>query len=369
MRRVLSTLLPMASDGVGPSFTCTRLLQGTERAGQPTALYVNRFRMEAEGVPVHAMLPGMLARLPYRFLHRPASALLERWYLASLSDSDIAYLWPSASLAAHREAQRRGVPILLEGINTRMAAAKQVLDVAYDAFGAPPGHGITQVRIDEEEEKLSLASAIFAPSPAVEAALKDADLQVLPASYGVDPSPVPPIRTASSEGPVDFVFCGYACVRKGIHHLLDIWPQMPKGARLRLVGRIEPVIVERYGDLLNSDQVLSVGFSRDVPGEFAQSDVFVFPSLEEGDPLVSYEAARAGLPLVASPPGAGRIGADTGCVQLVESPEALLERCLALYEDPDLRRDWGQRAQAAVAEYSWDKAAARRVEILREISL
>ena len=38
--------------------------------------------------------------------------------------------------------------------------------------------------------------------------------------------------------------------------------------------------------------------------------MFVFPTLEEGDPQVTYEAAGCGLPILTTPMGAGRLIED-----------------------------------------------------------
>ena len=355
-------LLPMAVDGIGPSFTCLKLVEGALEAGGDVELLVNRSRLPLPAPSVRALLQGPLAYLPHRMVQGPASRVLERWYLSRLRPGDIAWLWPAVSLRTHEIVARRGNPIVLEGINTRMKAAKAVLDAAYDAFGAPPGHGITEARIAEEEAKLALATTIFAPSPGAEQALVGSPLEgrFLRSSYGVDTRTIPPPRTPGAH--VTFLFCGYVCVRKGAHHLLDVWPRMPKDARLRLVGRIEPVIAERYRDLLASDQVQTVGFTRDVTSHYQASGVFVFPSLEEGDPLVTYEAALHGLPIVTSAPGAGRIGAERNCAIVVEPSdrEALLEALLGLYRSAELRADWGDRGRAAVTDYDWNRVGATR---------
>jgi glycosyltransferase involved in cell wall biosynthesis len=367
----LRTLLPMACDGVGPSYICFRLVEGAWRAGAPADLFVNRRRIPAGPMPMHASMPGPLAALPHGWVQRPASWLLEQRYRRSIREGDIAYLWPAVSLETHRILHAAGVPIVLEGINTRMAAAKAVLDAAYDAFGAPPGHSITQARIDEEDEKYALATTIFAPSPGVERALAGTALadRFLPSSYGVDTTMAPPRASSEKRGTIEFLFCGYACIRKGVHHILDIWPKMPTTARLRLVGAIEPVVAERYRDLLGGERVETLGFVKGPWQAYAEADVFVFPSLEEGDALVTYEAALHGLPIVATPAGAGRIGAETGCALTVPpgDPEALLETLLALHDDPGHRAAAGAASREAVGRYDWNAVGARRARMLCDL--
>lgn len=373
---MIRTLLPMAADGIGPSHTCAQLADGMVRAGADLDLMVNRIRTEHSAARILTALPGPLAHLPYRITSAPATALLERWYLNRTRPGDIAWLWPSVSLRTHEVLAERKVPIVLEGINTRMAHAKPILDAAYDAMGAPPGHGISQARIDEEEEKLALATTIFAPSDVVEQALVNSPLEgrFLRSSYGVDLAPAPsrgtgPKPARAPGAPVTFLFCGYVCVRKGAHYLLQIWNRMPPGARLKLVGRIEPLLADRYADVLASDRVEAVGFTRNVDVHYASADVFVFPSLEEGDPLVSYEAALHGLPSVTSFAGAGRMGIEKATATVIDpkDPDVLEAALLSLFHDPERRQAEGAAAAAAVMDYSWQKVGARRSEVMKPL--
>lgn len=282
---------------------------------------------------------------------------------------DIAYLWPAVSLETHRILHKRGIPIVLEGINTRMASAKQILDAAYKALGAEPAHGITEARIAEEEKKYTYASAIFTPSHNVETALKGSSLEhrFISASYGVDTTKASPERNYADHGrSLTFLFCGYACVRKGVHFLLEAWKRFHGPHKLQLVGKVEPLIAERYADVLESDRVETVGFVKNVHPWFAGADIFVFPSLEEGDPLVTYEAALHGLPIIASPMGAGRIGEVPGTVTVVEPRDegALLNAMETLAGSRSIREQLGRAARAAAMEYDWNLVGAKRAEDL-----
>jgi glycosyltransferase involved in cell wall biosynthesis len=276
-------------------------------------------------------------------------------------------------LKTHEIVARRGNPIILEGINSRMAHAKQILDEAYDAFGAPPAHGITEARIAEEDEKIALAATIFAPSALVETALAETPLEsrFLRSSYGVDTSRRRPSRTRpvpkGENDPVVYMFCGYACVRKGIHHLLDIWPQMPRNAYLKLVGQIEPVIAERYANVLASDRVETTGFTSDPALHYAEADIFVLPSLEEGDPLVSYEAAFFGLPSVTSHIGGGRLGEEHPDIRSLVEPadsDAFEAALVALHVDAERRVETGRASAEVARAYDWMRVGAKRLQML-----
>lgn len=360
----IRTLLPMACDGVGPSETCLNLARGATRAGYWVDIFANRSRIRNPSVPMTLALPGPFAQLPHRWIADSASRRTERQFLAAVRPGDIAYLWPAASLEAHRTLYDRGIPIVLEGINTRMAAAKRILDAAYEAFGAPPAHGITQARIEEEEEKYHYASAIFAPNRHVAEELAGSPLEdrIIPASYGVDTSKGSTGRRYEEKGGLTFMFCGYACIRKGAHLLLEAWKRIPAPHKLQLVGRIEPVIAERYHDLLASDKVEVVGFVNDVHSWFERADVFVFPSLEEGGPQVTYEAAVHGLPIIASPMGSGRMSEEEGTMIVVDpqGDAALEEALLRVIESSETREQLGRTAQACVPRFDWDRVGAKR---------
>ena len=362
--RRIQTLLAMGCDGVGPSQTCLNLMRGAVAGGFDATVFANRCRVTTPGVPIVSSIPAPFDRLPARLTGKTASRRIEQLYLDALAPGDIAYLWPAVSLETHRILHERGNPIVLEGINTRMSHAKRILDAAYADFGIPPSHGITQARIAEEERKYEVADAIFAPNRHVEEALAGSPLENrwIPTSYGVDLSKASRPRSYPRKDALTFMFCGYACVRKGVHLLLDAWKTMPKTHKLQLVGRIEPVIAERYRDLLDSDRVELVGFVDDVHAWFAKADVFVFPSLEEGGPQVVYEAAIHGLPMVVSSMGAGRMGETENALLCVDPTKAdrFAEALHRIAESADLRETLGLTARRTVPAFDWNRVGADR---------
>lgn len=369
INRRIRTLLPMACDGVGPSQTCLDIARGMQAAGADIDVFVNRISVPKGRLPVKSLLSGPFSRIPYPWTKGILTRILEEWYLHNTRETDVAYLWPGTSIRVHREIHRRSIPIVLEGINTRMKHAKSVLDAAYEELGATPAHNITEQRIQEEEEQLSLATSILAPSPAVESALRGHPIasRVISSSYGTHvPSRLPPLASSRRQSEVVFLFCGYACVRKGIHHLLTVWPRMPSTARLRIVGRIEPLIAEKFSRVLSSGQVELTGFVNDVAAEYAAADVFVLPSLEEGDPLVTYEAAVRGLPLLVSAMGAGRLVHASWVIEPSNQDE-LLHALSAVHLSRCLRQKLGERAQAAVTAHDWTVVGEKRLRGISQL--
>lgn len=355
-------------DVVGVGGTCRAILASAVAAGYRADLMTARFVGERpEGLRVVDGGPRLIRRLP--FGRRLSDRGLHRRYLDALEEGDIAYLWPSVPVSVYERLARRGVTIVTESVNSRMAAAKPVLDAAYEALGLPPAHGITELRIAIQNLRQVLCTAIFAPSPATERAFAGTPVadRIIPTSYGTHvPKSLPdrPARVASQ--PVTFLFLGSVCVRKGAHLLLDAWRRPPPGARLRLVGEVEPAIRARFADVLDSESVTAVGFSHDVPGELRAADVAVLPSLEEGDPIATYEAASYGIPMIASEVGAGRIGAETGVVDIVDphDVDAFRDRLRVFAGDEELRRIRGAFARAASFAYDWSRVGPDRFDRL-----
>ncbi|MGL4279136.1 MAG: glycosyltransferase family 4 protein [Albidovulum sp.] len=358
-------------DASGLSQTCWSILEGLSRSGGPVRLHAPMLRLPAPGAtPVRTVLPQLAAGLPFEPL-RPFLQRMVHWqFLSAIRQGEVAYLWPSVPLRTFEAMARRGIPIVTEAVNTRMAKAKEVLDAAYDALGAPPQHGITPERIAMQETRNALCAAIFVPSPAVEDSYRGTSYaaRTIPASFGTWVPETLPERPGAGARPVRFLFVGRDAVRKGLHHLLDAWRQAPRQAELRIVGEISKLIWERYGDVLNLPSVSVAGFKSDMEREYLAADVAILPSLEEGDPIATYEAASYGIPVIASVPGAGRFGAETGLVEIVEplEIEALRAAIHRFAGDEELRRDLGARSRAASFAYDWSRVAPARFEKLSD---
>lgn len=359
----------------GTSRTCWSILQAASDAGYSSVLHTPFLRSGgAAGFPVSTVVPAMLGRrLPYAAQRSYAQMALRRQVLSSAGTGDIAYLWPGVALGTFEAVARRGIPIVTEAVNTRMAEAKEILDAAYDALGAAPDHGITRTRIEMQEARNALCAAIFVPSPVVEASYRGTGYsdRLIATSFGTWIPPLPAVRLPARDPgrPTRFLFVGRDDVRKGLHHLLDAWRSPPPNAELRIVGEISPLIRRLYADVLDQRSVSAAGFQSDVAGEYRNADVAVLPSLEEGDPIATYEAAAHGLPVIASIPGAGRIGAETGVIDIVNpgNVEELRAKLASYVSNEEFRRDRGAQSRRAALGYDWALVAPRRFKRLFEV--
>ena len=369
----IHALMSKPCAGVGVGATCRALLQGALIAGHRPELFTSRDDAHnAEPFPLHSYAPGLLRLLPHRLSRRVTVPRAHLDFARHLPLADVAYLWPSVPTGVFRAVRDVERPLVGEAINTRMADAKPILDAAFESLGVRPSHRISDARIRVEAENLALMDYIFSPSPATDASLARglAHHRILPSSYGVWVPPHLPARRAKATGePVTFLFVGLSCIRKGLHHLLEVWKDVPKNAHLRIAGMNQPELWNLFADVFAQENVSATGFTPHVVAEYTKADALVLPSLEEGDPLVIYEAAARGLPVLASQVGSGRIGAETGAIHTLDTANvaALRQAVETFTRHEDLRRDWGDRARAASFHYDWSKVAARRFALLAKV--
>lgn len=169
-------------------------------------------------------------------------------------------------------------------------------------------------------------------------------------------------RRERGAGPDDLILVFVALghfERKGLALVLEAM-RLLGDSRLKLwvVGG-QPDLVQAWRTRVErmglEDQVLFFGMQRDVRPFLWAADVFVFPSIYEVFPLVSLEAAAAGLPLIATPLyGVEEFMRDGETGFVVErSVKGVLQgvrRILAL--TPEKRVEMGALARKAVAQYS-----------------
>lgn len=114
-----------------------------------------------------------------------------------------------------------------------------------------------------------------------------------------------------------------------------------------------------------SDRIILTGFLKGeaLSQAYAAMDVFVLPSIYETYGKVIFEAMAAGLPVIGRP-GDWKTSFtsipemihphETGLIMHEHDPEDLSEKLLWMAQYPKRRRDMGKRAQASMANHSWD---------------
>ena len=368
--KMLLTYFPLYQDGGGHGATCLALCEHMRGAGLDVEVHCPSSTAGGRREFTRDAVPGWLRPLVYRIDPTGGLAVqaLRYRYRRALPRADASYIWAASPEAIYVDVKARGLPLFVERINCLRTTARPILDEAYRRAGLPPAHGLTDSAMEEELRKLSMADWIFSPSPMVARSLADAGIplaKILPTSYGWSPERMMAVAQERPQNrPVEFLFVGSVCIRKGAHILLDAWARASTGGRLSLYGKVQREIEEVSGPLLSRPDVRTPGFTRDIAQVFADSDVFAFPTLEEGGPQVTYEAAAHGLAILTSPMGAGAIVRD-GIEGIVVDPsdrEGWIEQIRRLADDPGLRSRLGEAARLRAQEFTWKRVGERRRE-------
>jgi len=113
-------------------------------------------------------------------------------------------------------------------------------------------------------------------------------------------------------------------------------------------GALRSELETRARELGICDRVFFTGWRRDLPRVYADLDVLVVSSDNEGTPLAAIEAMAAGCPVVATcvggMPDVVRHG-ETGMLVSPRSPQELAAGILAVIQDRGLRAGLGEKAR------------------------
>lgn len=359
---------PVPLAGTWVSHIAISLAKGMTNTGLPTRVAALTVNDEACR-PLQTVAPNpWLVRACWKLKLDPRP-LAERRVLRAVRKESIAYLWPGCSISLYERLKSLGVPIVSEMINCHEATSRKILEDVYRFEGH--AFNVNDHDADLDDQRLALCDKVFVPSPLVEQSIRDRGTppeKILRSSYGYDPLRINAVQRNFDEVPLNFLFLGSGILRKGVHLLLQAWNNAaPPGARLTIAGAIDPAITDRYRHVLSRDDVCALGQRSDVNEVLAAAHVFVFPTFEEGSPLVVYEALASGLPVVTTAMGAGEIVRDAqeGRVIRTGDVNAILEAvewaCTHREDLPELSQNAVRRA----ADFEWSKVAARRAAQIR----
>ena len=185
---------------------------------------------------------------------------------------------------------------------------------------------------------------------------------------GVDTAYFRPRVGPRAPGPLRVAFLGGSSVRKGVHHLLQVWSELqPQGVELLLAGN-RTAGLDRLPQSIPSCRILG----RLPDEEFLQflqsADLLVHPSLAEGGCNVVYEALACGVPAIVSSNATSAVRNEVeGIVFPVGNVEALKLAIQRLCANADLRRRMGEAARRRAESLQWDSYLVNLAEIYRAL--
>lgn len=358
----------------GPGYACNNLLEGISTAGIDTNLYC----VTGDNSTIHPFhrhsMPLWAKPFGYKLLSENTWGKYTEWrYLRSLKEQDIAYIWNNTSMDTYKAVKAAGNIILTECVNTHRANSKVILDAEYRRLGLTPDHGINKKLIAHENAQLDLVDYIFSPSREVTKSLLGAEVpneKIIQTSYGLSTNDIltpQAVASRTQNKELTALFVGRIGIRKGIHLLLEYWTKAGVKGKLVLVGRIEPSAKHLVEPYLSRHDIEHVPFTDDLKSIYSKADIFLFPSLEEGSPLVTYLALGAGLASIVSPMGGDGIinHGNEGLVVNAHNADEWIESIRKVFTDTKLRLSMSSKAYNKAEEYLWGNVGSRRVASLK----
>lgn len=135
------------------------------------------------------------------------------------------------------------------------------------------------------------------------------------------------------------------------------------------VGELSQPLKELAQALGMAERTLFLGFRRDVPALLKASDLFFFPSFQEGLPVSLMEAMASGLPCVASAVRGNRdlIGeSGGGTLRAPLDAEGFARDIGLLLEDEALRLEMGRRNEAFIQGYGLPQVREEMARLYRQ---
>jgi glycosyltransferase involved in cell wall biosynthesis len=297
---------------------------------------------------------------PQFLIHEVFDRLAER----KLNYSDLVVTWSSFGLRTMRKAKRLGAITVVERGSSHIAYQTDIMKEEYAKCGLVYRQTHPAI-IDKELQEYEEADYIAIPSLFVKRTFLNQGIheqKLLHVPYGVHVKEF--ISEVKRDNVFRVIFAGSLSIRKGVHYLLQAFAELslPKSELLLIGGLTEEIkpFLEKYQGKF---QWLGQVPQKELYRYYSMGSVFVIMSLEEGLAMVQPQAMCAGLPIICTTNTGGedlvRDGID-GFIIPIRDTEALKEKILYLYKNPDICRAMGESACQKIKQgYSWDDYGRR----------
>ena len=332
---------------------------------------------------VNRVLWGTWKRLPKKW--RPPSPVMatvllqERLCSRWIPKCDVFHGWMGQSLACLSEAKRQGASTLIENAGRHPGDFHRAPDEECDRFNIEQSERsplLPTALIRRMEREYELCDRIVVPSTvACESFARFGySAKAVAVFPGVDEQFFSPLSQPAGRTKFRVCFTGRIELSKGAGYLLQAWKRLAlPDAELVLAGEIRPEmnsLLETYAD----SSVRMTGFlpARELLQHYRESDLFVFPSVNEGLAQVLLEAMASGLPVVASDlSGAGDCVTHgmEGFITPARDVERLAEAILWCYQHREENLAMGRAARARIeSQFTLSHYNQRMIAVYRSVA-
>jgi glycosyltransferase involved in cell wall biosynthesis len=280
----------------------------------------------------------------------------------------------SNCLYSLRKAKEMGAITVVERGSSHMACQTQILEEEYERWGkkfTATHPGIYERELQEygEADKIAIPS-FFVKNTFLKQGIPENKLIHVP--YGTSLKEFYPI--AKEDNKFRVIHCGGINLRKGVQYLLQAFYELNlPDAELWLVGNISSEEIEPFLNKYQSDKIILKGHQPQnrLRWFYSQCSIFCIASIEDGFGMVIPQAMACGLPVIHTTNTGGsdivRDGIDGFCIP-IRNVEAIKDKILFFYENPDKRAEIGQNALLqAQNTLSWDDYGAKIIANYQQI--
>lgn len=279
-----------------------------------------------------------------------------------------------SALFTLREAKRKDKLTILERGSSHILFAQKILEEEFSKQGKV-FTSFTKQHLERSLAEYDEADYIAIPSSFVkrtfiEQGVPESKLIVNP--YGVDLSEFKQID--KEDNIFRIIYAGGGTLRKGYHYLLQAFYELDlHDAELWHLGSISDE-VKPYLEKYRHNNWILKGHQpqKELYKYYSQGNMFIMPSIEEGFAMVQFQAMACGLPLICTTNTGGEDliskNGEEGFVIPIRDVEAIKEKILYLYHNPDIAKKMGEKAKKKVVSgFTWNDYGDRYVNNLEQI--
>jgi glycosyltransferase involved in cell wall biosynthesis len=315
---------------------------------------------------VNRILWAAWRRLPgaQRSRHLPvvlSTMYADRLMSRHISNCDIFHGFTGLSLACLRAARRMNAVTLIENPSMHPRAWQRAVLEECNRFGVRPRDCravLPSALIRRMEAEFDRCDFIVVPSAVAQKSFShprdSGKARIIHA--GIDHQFFAPPLAGRSDRTFRVCYTGRVELAKGMGYLLQAWKQIGlKNAELVLIGEVAPEMKSLIREYL-TPSVRFTGFQppEQVRNWYRNSDVFAFPSVNEGLARVLLEAMSTGLPVIATPASGAEdcvTPGKNGTIIPERNPDALAEALLWHHQNRNAARAMGSAAREAITSH------------------
>jgi len=191
------------------------------------------------------------------------------------------------------------------------------------------------------------------------------DVEVIPNGVDLEKFSTPNLPSSKNSNEIILITISRLVEKNGVGDIIEALKFLPENVKLRIIGMglLEKKLKAKVKDLNLENRVEFLGAidHQKLPPHLHNADIFVRPSLSEGQGISFIEAMAAGLPVIATPVG-GIVDflkdGETGLFVEPKNPRLIAFQVQKLMSDRVLRDKITINAKRMVKEkYDWDLLA------------